>query len=165
MNHDPERDKQFVGLCLLCITLVPLALVPLGLAFHFLLRALAPRRARLLVLNAESGRARTFFLGLANTFVLGLLFLVAGHVHAPVVGLIASLLFWSLAFVGSHGLAGALGMKITGAVTVEPRELALGWFVLVYVACLPFLGWTLALYGVCRAIGTTVVSLAQPAQE
>jgi hypothetical protein len=37
--------------------------------------------------------------------------------------------------------------------------------VLVYVACFPLVGWTVALYGVCRAIGTAVVSLAQAPQE
>ncbi|HZV01846.1 MAG TPA: hypothetical protein VFF73_34355, partial [Planctomycetota bacterium] len=64
--NDPEKDKQFVGLCIGCLTVVPLALFPVGLAFHLLLKALAPRRARFLIDAAESGRARTFLLGFLN---------------------------------------------------------------------------------------------------
>jgi len=156
---DPEQDKRFVALCGGCLTVVPLALTPLGLAFLLLLRALAPRRARLLVLQAESGRVRTFVVGLANVIVLSLLGVAAQHFHAPVVALLAWLLFVALVCLGSYGLAGGLGMRITGSVSVEPRELALGWFVLCYVGCFPLIGWTLALYGACRAIGAGLLAL------
>lgn len=157
--HDPEKDKQLVALCGACLTIIPLVVVPLGLAFHLLLRALAPRRTRLLFLHADSGRARTFFLGLVNAFVVTLVGIAAGHLHAPVVWLLATLVFWGLAFFGSHGLAVSLGARITGNASPGLRELALGWFVLVYVGCFPFVGWLAAFYWTCRGTGAALLAL------
>ena len=156
---DQEKNKQFVALCGGCLTVIPLVLVPLGLAFHLLLRALAPRRTRLLLLQADGGRARTFALGLANALVLAVIGTAAQHLHAALVGLVVTLAFWGLAFVGSHGLAASLGGRITGNPNPEVKELALGWFVLVYVGCFPIVGWMAAAYWTCRAIGTAVLGI------
>lgn len=156
---DQEQDKHFVAICLGCLTVVPLGLFPLGLAFLLLFRALAPRRARLLVLQAESGRIRTFIVGAANVTVLALVAIAGQHFHAPMVIMLAWLACGGLVFLGSYGLAGGLGMRITGGVTVDLKELALGWFVLCYVGCFPLVGWCLALYGGCRAVGAGLLAL------
>jgi hypothetical protein len=156
---ESEHDKQAAALYLGCLTVVPLALFPLGLSFLLLFRALAPRRARLLVLQAESGRIRTFVVGFLNVVVLGLLAVAGQHFHPPFAGVLAVLTCALLVFLGSYGLAGGLGMRITGAVTVDVKELALGWFVLCYVGCFPIVGWCLACYGACRAIGAGLLAL------
>jgi hypothetical protein len=154
-----EHDKQVFAVYVGCLTVLPLALFPLGLAFLLLLRALAPGRARLLVLQAESGRIRTFVVGFANVAVLTLLAIAGQHFQMPFVVVLAWLACTALVFLGSYGLAGGLGMRITGSVSVDVKELALGWFVLCYVGCFPIIGWGLAAYGASRAIGAGLLAL------
>ncbi len=155
---DAEKDKGFVGVCLLDMTVVPLALFLLGLAFHLFLRAFAPRTARILVLNADAGRAKTFILGLMNAVVLMLVGFVAAQHQAWLVWLVATFIFCGLAFVGSHGLASSIGSRITGSPTADLKELALGWFVMSYVGCFPIVGWCLGFYWECRGIGAALIA-------
>ena len=156
---EAEKDKGFVGLCLLDMTIVPLALFLLGLAFHLFLRAFAPRTARILVLNADAGRAKTCILGLMNALVLMLVGFVAAQHQAWLVWLVATFIFCALSFVGMHGLATSIGARITGSPSPDLKELALGWFVMSYVGCFPIVGWCLGFYWECRGIGAALLAI------
>jgi hypothetical protein len=155
----PEQDKQFVAWCIADMTIIPLALFPLGLAFHLFLRAMAPRMTRHLVLNADAGRLKTFFLGLMNALILIVIAFAALHFQAHLVWLLAVFVYCALAFVGSHGLASSLGAKITGSPAPDLKELALGWFVLVYLGLFPIVGWCLAFYWECRCMGSALLAI------
>ncbi len=154
-----EKDKGFVALCFGCVTLIPFVYATVGFAFHLLLRAFAPRKTRLALFHADGGRARTFLLGAANTFVLLLLSAAAAHLGVHVLAALPLLALNGLALLGSHGLAASLGARITGSAAPELKELALGWFVLCYVGCFPLLGWAVASFWICRSVGVGVLSV------
>lgn len=161
-----EGEKNPAAFVLLSVTLVPLALVPLGLAFHLLLRALFPRRLRRVVHAIETRRMRAAAVGFLNALVLGLVVLGTGQ-KAPAIAHATLLALVTLSFVGLHGVARALGARALGATGAEPmgaarselRELAVGWFVVSYVSCFPGLGWVLGAWWAVLGLGAFVVSL------
>jgi hypothetical protein len=158
-----DEDKNIVGFFLLSVTLIPLALVPLGLAFHLLFRALAPRRTRQLADAVETRGTLALVLGFVNFLVLALIFVAAQH-HAPGVAGTAYLVFVLLAALGSHGIACSLGARVLGspAPGTGLRELAVGWFVMSYVSWFPIVGWCFGLYWAFRGTGALILSVFAP---
>lgn len=138
---------------------------PIGLAAHCLLLAWAPRRGWPLVHRLESHRWKTLLLGAANTVFLGIVFLATAQT-VKALAILALVLWGALAFVGSHGLARALGGRVLGH---EPgmapgppgdlQALAVGWFVLVFGAAIPVLGLLLGLYWCLRGAGGVVLAV------
>jgi hypothetical protein len=160
------EEKNSAAFLVGCVTVVPLALVPLGLAFHLLFRAVFPRRMRRIVHATETLPARASILGFVNALVLALVFAGTAE-RAPPVAHAAFLAFVLLSFVGSHGVARALGARALGAPAAESlgaarseiRELAVGWFVIAYVGCFPVIGWVLGVFWLVRGLGALVLSL------
>lgn len=138
---------------------------PIGLAAHCLLLAYAPRRGWPLVHRLESHRWKTLLLGAANTVFLGIVFLATAQT-VKALAILALVLWWALAFVGSHGLARGLGGRVLGhepGVAPGPpgdlKALAVGWFVLVFGAAIPVVGLLLGLYWCLRGAGGVVLAV------
>jgi len=156
-----KKDAQLV---VAFLTLIPLALIPLGLACHWLILSLAPQRSRDLAQDLEDHYWKTLLLGIANG---GILFVLAGVAAkgAPPVAFLSSLLLTVMTLLGLHGVARNLGDRLLrqGPQSKPPhpmRALAAGWFVLAYVGCLPFIGWGLAFWWSARGIGGVVLQIA-----
>lgn len=156
-----EGDRA--GALLFGPALLALPVFAIGLAAHLLLVAVAPERGRSLVAQAERPRGRLLVLGLVDTLFLWFVALAIAKPAPAISGLV--LLIWlGLAFVGSHGLARALGARVLGRDPRAPapedvRQLAVGWFVLTFAAALPLVGLLLAAYWSVRATGAVLLTL------
>ncbi len=143
--------------------LAALAVYPLGLAVHLLLLATLPGRGRTLVAQARRPRTKGLVLGAINSAFL-LFFAVAIAKPAPPLALLIVLVWLAVALIGSHGLArvvgaAALGRRAADGPPADVKDLAVGWFVLVFAAALPLVGWVLAAYWSVRAVGGVVLTL------
>lgn len=155
-----DGKKDEVGALLFGPWLLGLMAYPVGLALHCLILSHAPRRGAGLVHKVETYRGRTIALGLLNTLFLGLVFAATVH-GAPALALLVACLWWTLALVGSHGVARSIGARILDEPADgkhELRGLAAGWFVMVFASALPGLGWLLALYWAVRSTGGVVLA-------
>lgn len=155
-----DGKKDEVGALLFGPWLLGLVAFPVGLALHCLILAHAPRRGAGLVHKVETYRGRTIALGLLNTLFLGLVFIATAQA-VPALGLLVGCLWWTLALVGSHGIARSIGARVLDEPTDgkhEVRGLAVGWFVMVFASALPGLGWLLATYWSIRATGGVVLA-------
>lgn len=136
---------------------------PVGLALYGLILAYAPRRGRGLVGNVENHRAKTVVLGILNTVFLLLVTLTLKKA-APALAILAVLLGFTLAAVGSYGIARSLGARVLGRplATEGPgdvKEVAVGWFVLLFALAIPGLNLLLGTYWGVRATGGVVLTL------
>lgn len=163
----PRRQKAEEGLFLFVIGPGILALFtyPVGLAAHCLIMAHAPRRAAPLVHRLEAHRWKTLLLGLANSMFLGIV-VAATQQHAKPIALLAGVLWWALAFVGTHGIARAIGARVLGhdpglppAPPGDLKALAVGWFVVVFASAIPAIGPFLGLYWCLRGAGGVVLAV------
>jgi hypothetical protein len=152
-----------VGAGLLIPIVVAFFAYPVGLAFHGLILAFAPRRGRGLVSNLEHHRGKTVVLGIMNTVFL-VLFALTLKKGAPVLSVLAILLGFTLALVGSYGIARGLGARVLGRPIAtdgsgELKEICVGWFVFVFALAIPGLGILLGVYWGVRATGGVVLTL------
>lgn len=144
-------------------SLVALFVFPIGLALHWLIMGFSPRRGLALVEKLQTHRAKTIVLGSINTFFL-LFFALATAKPAPALALLAVLFWMTLALVGSHGIARSLGVRIlgrdqSGNPPDDVKELAIGWFVAVFVVAFPLLGLFVGAYWGVRATGGVILTL------
>ncbi|RMG06895.1 MAG: hypothetical protein D6731_24830 [Planctomycetota bacterium] len=143
--------------------------LPVGLALHAMILAYAPRRGAGLVEVLEAHRWKTLLLGVLNgcfLLLVGLTF----HKAAPALSVLALVVAFALACVGSHGLARGLGARVLGlppadAPPADLKQTALGWFVLVFALAIPGLGLMLAIYWGLRSMGGVVLALFRVAGE
>ncbi len=164
-----EGDRA--GALLFGPALFALPVFAIGLAGHLLLLAAAPARGRSLVAQAERPRGRLLALGVVDTLFLWFVALATAK-PAPAISALVLLVWLALAFVGSHGLARALGARVLGrdphaAAPEDVRQLVVGWFVLTFAAALPLVGLLLAAYWSVRATGAVLLTLlaGPPARE
>lgn len=145
------------------ITLLPLALFPLGLAWNLLALMIAPIRSEDLALDINEHRWKTLFLGLANIVALLVLF-GAFEKRVPLLAGLVFLTFISLALAGAHGAARAVGetlLERAGVISGSPlKALAIGWFVVVYVSCVPVIGWFIGAVWLLRGVGGVILQVA-----
>jgi hypothetical protein len=159
----PKKD-QVVGL-LLSMTLLPLALYPIGLACHLILASLAPYRSEGLSLDLQDHYWKTLLLGLCNAVAL---IILAGvfQKRAPGLASLCSLALLSFMILGLHGIVRSTGDWILencarlGPTTHALKSIAVGWFVILYVSCIPLIGWFLGCYWIVRGIGGVVLQIA-----
>lgn len=155
----PQKAKEAVGFVLLCLTAFPLATFAPGLAFHLVLRALAPRRTRLITSEVENHFFRTLAFGFVDALVLFFAFAATAK-GAPPIAALVFLVAATLAFVGLHGIARSIGARVLGPTDgprSELRELAVGWFVFCFVGWVPLFGWIYAFICIARSIGAVVL--------
>jgi hypothetical protein len=169
-----KKEEKVLVFFLACTTVLPLATFLPGLAFHLLLRGIAPSRTRRLTTELETRFFRSAVVGVVDSLGLFLIFLgFANNVKA--IALFAFLLWLALAFVGLHGIARALGASVLGSGPApasyvggfappspggsrpELRELVVGWFVLCWLGWFPVLGWAYALFSAVRGTGAVVL--------
>lgn len=159
-----KKEREAAGF-LISITLLPLGLYPLGLAWHLMIASLMPQRSQGLSLDLEEHYWKTTLLGLSNCLALFILMGVFGD-RAPGLSGLCLLTLLILAGLGIHGIVRGTGEwvlercgSITGEVT-PMKALAVGWFVCVYVACVPVIGWFIGAYWTVRGIGGVILQLA-----
>lgn len=157
------KGEDAFGAIVVLPLLLALFLYPTGLALHALILALAPRRGAELVRQARGRPIRALLLGGVNVGALLALAALAGRKAWPV-GVFALLLGLILAFVGSHGVARALGRRVLGpggdgAAGADLKALATGWFVLVFGTAFPLFGWLLGGYFALRSVGALALAL------
>src|SRR5262249_28495227 len=87
-DHPGPKPKEAVGFLLLCLTAFPIATFLPGLAFHLVLRALAPRRMRSVTTEVEQHVVRTFAFGLVDSGVLFLIFAATAQKAPPIAALV-----------------------------------------------------------------------------
>jgi hypothetical protein len=159
----PKQDQ--IAVLIISMTLVPLALFPIGFAIHMVLASLAPLRSEGLSLDLQDHYWKTLLLGLTNFAALFILAGVLGK-RAPALGGLFSLTFLAFAILGLHGIVRSLGDWIlercarVGPAPSPMKSLALGWFVFLYVTCIPILGWVMGCYWITRGMGGVVLQLA-----
>jgi hypothetical protein len=156
---DPgQKPKEAVGFFLLCLTAFPIATFLPGLAFHLVLRALAPRRMRSITSEVDQHVVRTFAFGLVDSGVLFLVFAATAQ-KAPPIAALVFLAWCALAFAGVHGIARSIGRRVLGAdgPGSDLKELAVGWFVFCFVGWVPVVGWAYALVCLVRSVGAVVL--------
>jgi hypothetical protein len=143
-------------------TLVAAVIYLPGLALHMLILAYAPRRGSSLVSKLQNHKVKTLILGVLNTLLLTLIAFTLAK-PAPVASILAVVLWYTLAVIGSHGIARGLGRRILGREHTEPpgdlKEIALGWFVFLFALAIPGLGLILGFYWSVRATGGVVLTL------
>jgi len=161
-----KKAEEALGVLVVLPGLMALFAYPVGLAFHALLLAYAPRRAEGLVAPVRH-RAKTIVLGILNTLFIVLAILVTAK-PAPGVAFLALATWAMLALVGSHGVARALGGRLLGHDPDDPpappgdfKALAAGWFVIVCGAAFPFIGPLLGAYWAVRGAGAVFLALFQ----
>lgn len=160
---DAAKQKEAIQF-IVTFTLLPLALYPIGLAIHLFLAGLAPNRSEDLALDIQENFWKSLLLGLANG--LGLLIL-AGVLSKPVpaAAALAGLALCLFVVCGLHGAARSVGTRILERVAHKSPPnpiiaLALGWFVVLYVSCVPVVGWMFGLSWILRGIGGVVLQVA-----
>lgn len=159
-----DKKKEAEGL-IFTMTLLPLALYPIGLAIHLVLASLAPLRSEGLSLDLQDHYWKSLLLGLSNSAALFILVGVFSK-RAPGLGGLCFVIFALFAFLGLHGIVRSIGewvLERCFAPTAAPtpfKTIAVGWFVYLYVTCIPIAGWFLGCYWIVRGIGGVVLQLS-----
>jgi hypothetical protein len=148
---------------LVAVTLIPLAIYPLGLAVHLFLVSLAPQRSAELALDLREHRWKTFFLGLCNGFALFILLAVLGE-RFPLLAGVVFLASLAILLGALHGLARGLGEWVCeraelGKITAW-KSLAIGWFVTLFISAIPIAGWIWGAYWLTRGIGAVILQIS-----
>ncbi|MDF1662334.1 MAG: hypothetical protein P1V97_11210 [Planctomycetota bacterium] len=159
-----DKKKEVEGL-IFTMTLLPLALYPIGLAIHLVLASLAPLRSEGLALDLQDHYWKSLLLGLSNSAALFILVGVFSK-RAPGLGALCFFIFMLFAFLGLHGIVRSIGEWVlercfSPSATPTPfKTIAVGWFVYLYVTCIPIAGWFLGCYWIARGIGGVVLQLS-----
>lgn len=159
-----NKKKEVEGL-IFTMTLLPLALYPIGLALHLVIASLAPLRSEGLALDLQDHYWKTLLLGLSNSAALFILVGVFSQ-RAPGLGGLCFFTFMVFALLGLHGIVRCIGEWVlercfSPTATPTPfKTIAVGWFVYLYVTCIPIAGWFFGCYWIVRGIGGVVLQLS-----
>lgn len=113
--------------------------------------------------RARDARRKILVLGSINTLFLVVIVAATGK-PAPPISLLVLVAGLALALIGSHGVARDLGARVLGhdepAVPgADAKEVAVGWFVMVFSAALPLVGLFLAIYWLVASVGVAAMLL------